>query len=171
VAPASPGVATAGGIAPHPATTGPLAALLGVWKSDSGKVYDAVANGEAVKFQLRDASQVAGQGYENGEARFALSAIPGETATFNVEDRVRPLPPERTSYDAARARPTCLVTWTEVQGKPLRAEVSGDRLTVQMVIVEAGQANFVLEGSRVVRCAGLTRATVSPTKSVLTRQR
>jgi eukaryotic-like serine/threonine-protein kinase len=149
---------------------GPLAPLLGVWKSDSGRVYDAVLVGAVVELRLRDASQLAGQGYEDGEARFVLSAIPNEAATFNVEDRVRPLPPERTSYDLSVARPTCLVTWTEVAGKPLRATLEGDRLRMNLVVFKADKPNFVLRDNRVLRCEGLPRASVSETTSVLTRQ-
>lgn len=150
--------------------TGPIAGVLGVWRSDSGRVYDAVAVGGGVELRVRDPEQLAGQGYEKGEARFVLSPIPGDLSLLAVEDRVRPLPPERTSYDEARARPTCLVTWTEVGAKPLRARLDGDRLTVEMVLLQADRSSFVVERGRVVRCQGLGRARVSEVKSVLVRQ-
>jgi serine/threonine protein kinase len=154
----------------EPAIKRPIDAVIGVWRSDSGRVYDAVPVGSSVELRVRDPSQLAGQGYEKDEARFILSAIPGDATQLAVQDRVRPLPPERTSYDEARARPTCLVTWTEVDGKPLRARLEGDKLTVEMVLLKADKSSFVLEGSRVVRCSALGRAKVSELKSVLVRQ-
>ncbi|WP_437585753.1 serine/threonine-protein kinase [Sorangium sp. So ce1000] len=155
--------------------TGPITrGLGGVWRSSSkGRVYDAVPAGDGVELRVRDPEQLAGQGYEKGEARFVLSPIPGDLSLFAVEDRVRPLPPERTSYDEARARPTCLVTRKEVGAKPLRARLDGDTLTVDVVVLEADLSNFVFERGRVVRCEGLDRArmSVSERPNVYVRQR
>ncbi|WP_437989496.1 serine/threonine-protein kinase [Sorangium sp. So ce145] len=150
--------------------TGPITRVVGAWRSDSGRVYDAVAAGGGVELRVRDPEQLARQGYEKGEARLVLSPIPGDLSLLAVEDRVRPRPPEGTSYDEARARPTCLVTLTEVGAKPLRARLDGDTLTVEMVRFKADPSSFVVERGRVVRCEGLGRARVSEVKSVLVRQ-
>lgn len=163
--------ASTGIAAPPPsASADPVSALAGVWKSDSGRVYDAVPAAGGVELRVRDPAQLEGQGYAKDEARFILSPIPGDTSLLAVEDRVRPLPPEHTTYDEAKARPTCLVTWTEVDGKPLRARLDGDKLTVEMVLLAAEKSSFVVERGRVVRCSGLGRARVSGVKSVLVRQ-
>ncbi len=165
----------AGGSAADPGSPGPaapagLAALVGTWKSNTGRVYDAAARGDGIAFQIRDASQFPGQAYKDGEARFVLSAIPMQTGTFNVEDHERPPAPERTPYDADKARPSCLVTWTEVAGKPLTARLEGDRLTVKMAQVSAKVSNFVITAGKVTRCAGLGTARIAEVESLLVRQ-
>jgi serine/threonine-protein kinase len=160
---------TGSGSAP-PSPAGPLASLQGVWRSDSGRVYDAVAAGDTLEFRIRDAEQFAGQGYAPGEARFVLLRPAGPKGPFGVEDHVRPLPPSGTSYDAARAGPSCVGTWSEVAGKPLEARIEKDRLLVRMALVEASPAMFVREGIGVVGCKDLARARTSVVESVLVRQ-
>ncbi|WP_437274838.1 serine/threonine-protein kinase [Sorangium sp. So ce375] len=150
--------------------TGPITSVLGVWQSsDKSRVYDAVAAGGGVELRVRDPEQLAGQGYEKGEARFVLSQIPGDVSLFEVEDRLRPLPPERTSYDEARARPTCLVTRKKVGTKPLRARLDGNTLKLEVVRLAADLSNFVVERGRVVRCEGLDGASMSMVTGELVR--
>lgn len=156
---------------PKPADAPPPARLAGVWKSDSGRIYDVVWTEGAFEFRIRDITQFPEQGYEVGEPRFLLRPIPDEVDVFFVEDRIRPYAPEGSSYDPARSRMSCRTVWTEIQGRPLRAELDGDRLRVRMVKLEPTPAMFEREGARVVGCKGLSDAHASEIDSTLLRQR
>lgn len=145
--------------------------LSGPWTSDSGRAYDVVFREGAYEFQIRDASQFPGQGYEAGEARFRLLPIAGEMETYLVEDRIRPFPPEKTRYDMQRARESCVEVWTEIGGRPLRAQLDGERLWVRMALVEPSASNFIRQGSIVVGCTGLREAPASEVDSFLTRKK
>ena len=168
--PPPPTIAPTGSGSEAPAPAGPLSSLQGVWRSDSGRVYDAVTAGDTLEFRIRDPEQLAGQGYARGEARFVLLRPAGPKGPFGVEDHVRPLPPSGMSYDAARAGPSCVGIWSEVAGKPLEARIEDDRLLVRMALVEAAATMFVREGIGVVGCKDLARARVSVVESVLVRQ-
>ncbi|HZF55287.1 MAG TPA: serine/threonine-protein kinase [Polyangiaceae bacterium] len=151
----------------RPATSGPD--LSGAWTSDSGRAYDVVFHAGAYEFRIRDAAQFPEQGYEAGEARFRLRPIAGEMETYLVEDRIRPFPPEGSRYDASKARESCVEVWTEIGGRPLRAQLDGARLWVRMARVEPAASNFSRQGSLVVGCAGLREARASEVDSFLTR--
>jgi eukaryotic-like serine/threonine-protein kinase len=163
-----PPVVTDGGAAqPLPAE---LAALAGTWKSDGGLQYDADVSGDAIRFRIHDATTVAALGYEDGDVQFLLRAHPGSTATFRVEARMRPQPPAGASFDRTHAHKSCTGTWSEADGEPLRAEIEGDRLQVELVKVEAPASAFVREGgSRIKECTGLAQAPVVPTELWLSR--
>ncbi len=161
--------AHASGQATSPAHDGPLKILIGAWKSDTNRIYDAVMSGDIVEFRIRDARQFPGNGYVNGEARFSLGIIPGETATFAVEDKIRPNPPVGIPYDLSRARPTCQEVWSTANGRPLRAEFDGTRLTVDMAKVEPSPKMFEIVDGKVVGCLGLREARASKIESTYTR--
>jgi serine/threonine-protein kinase len=144
--------------------------LSGEWKSDSGRVYDVAWSNGAYEFRIRDAGQFPSQGYEIGEARFLLRPILEETDTFLVEDRIRPFPPEGTRYDPAKSRDSCVEVWTDVGGRPLRAQIDGDRLWVRMALLEPEASMFQREGSLVIGCKGLKSARASEVDSFLTRK-
>jgi serine/threonine-protein kinase len=143
----------------------PLAPLVGLWVGN-GRELDAVLSGDELEFRVRDPAQFAAQGYEKGEARFALRAIPGEASVFAVEDRIRPVPPGK-GYDLARARGTCLEVWTEADKQPLRATFDGARLTVEFAKIEPTEDNFTLDKGKVTSCIGLRKLPASKVVSTL----
>ena len=155
--------------APAPAgkTKNPLEAMQGAWKSSSGREYDAVLVGDILEMRIRDVKPFAVQGYEKNEARFLLRAMPGKTDTFSVEDRLRPNPPAGNEYDPARARLTCLVPFTEINGKPLEARLENGQLRVSMVVIKPDMSHYTLDGKYVTGCRNLLTAEVSPIESVL----
>jgi hypothetical protein len=143
--------------------------LTGSWTSDSGRAYDVTFRDGAFEFRIRDVAQFPEQGYEAGEARFRLRPITGEMETYLVEDRIRPFPPDGTRYDTQKARESCVEVWTEIGGRPLRAQLDGQRLWVRMARLEPAASNFNRQGSLVVGCAGLREARASEVDSFLTR--
>lgn len=147
----------------------PLAVLAGAWKSDSGRQYDAVLSGNVLEFRIRDSKEFGAQNYVDGESRFSLTALPGETRTFAVEDKIRPAPPSGLAYEPV-SRPTCQEVWSSIDGKPLRAQFDGTRLTVDMAKIVPSNKMFEVDGSKVVGCKGLKGASVSKIESTYTRQ-
>ena len=139
-------------------------ALAGAWESISTKrVYDAVVTDRGVELRVRDASRFASQGYEAGEARFTL--VPRAGGEFDVLDHLRPEAPGQAAYGAA-GKAACLRTFTEAQGKPLRARIEGDKLTVQVALLRYEPRT---QGGEVVSCPGLDRATATLGTSALRR--
>ncbi len=157
--------------APAPASPAkaknPLDALQGPWKSSSGREYEAVLVGDILEMRIREEKPFVIQGYEKNEARFLLRVMPGKTDTFLVEDRLRPNAPAGTEYDVARARLTCLVPFTEINGKPLEARLENDKLHVSMVVIKPDKSHYTLDGKYVTGCRNLLTAEVSPIESVL----
>ena len=154
---------------PAPALPEALAALRGPWKSESGRIYDATPNGDALEFQIRAVGALAERGYLDREPRFTLRAIPGETAAFHVEDSIRPIPPRGMSYDAERARASCVQSWSAIGSKPLTAQMKAEKLVVQMATVEVPTSLFLREGGRVVGCSALGGSKASGVESTLTK--
>jgi serine/threonine-protein kinase len=146
-----------------------LEALQGAWKSSSGREYDAVVVGDVLEMRIHDEKPFLIQGYERNEARFVLRAAPGKTDTFLVEDRLRPNAPAGKEYDPARARLTCLVPFTEIDGKPLEARLENGKLHVSMVVIKPETSHYTFDGKYVTGCRNLLTAGVSPIESVLGR--
>jgi serine/threonine-protein kinase len=165
----APKRALAKGEAPQPPRESLLGTLTGAWENDSGRLYDAVLQGEVLEMRIRDAKPLAAQGYVDGEPRFYLRALPGKRNGFSVEDRLRPLPPAGTTLDPERARATCLVPYSSVGGKPLEARMEGGFLRVQMVQIEPDVTMFDQQGKRVVGCKNLAAARTSPIENTFTR--
>jgi len=153
---------------PPPAPANPLQALTGPWIGN-GRDLEAVLSGDELEFRVTDPAQFEAQGYEKGEARFALRQIPGEARVFAVEDRVRPVPPGK-GYDLAKARGTCLEIWTEANKQPLRATFDGTRLTVEFAKIEPTDANFTVSKGKVTSCIGLRKLKASKVVSSLERR-
>jgi len=151
----------------EPTAKSPLAALVGPWKSDSGREYDAVIVGEKLEMRIRDAKPFATQGYEAGEARFVLSVLPGQMEVFGVEDRLRPNPPAGYEYDTTAARLTCLFPYSELKGHALEAKLEAGKLRVNMAFMKATHENFTMLGKRVTGCKNLATAAVEPIDSLL----
>jgi serine/threonine protein kinase len=148
-----------------------LAKLAGGWRSENGLDVDAVVSGDRLELRIVDPAQAAPQDYIAGEARFVLSPIPNETATFAVEDKVRPKPPALSKFDSQKARTTCQENYTEASGRPLRATFDGTRLTVELAKIEPTQANFTRGPDKdIVGCVGLRKLTATIVKSTLTRR-
>jgi serine/threonine-protein kinase len=152
------------------AVRSPLAQLVGAWKSDSLRDYEAVLLDDVVEFRIVHASQLPGQGYVDGEARFALRAIPGDERSFAVDDRIRPVPPKGYEYDQTRSRATCQAAWSAVDGRPLRARFDGKTLGVELVKIETDLSRFVVEaGNKISGCQRLREAPAEKISSMLTR--
>jgi serine/threonine-protein kinase len=156
-----------------------LAALAGMWTSDTGRVYDAVIAEGELQFRVRDPEQHQGQGYLAGDVRFALSTSVGgaHDNVFAVRDVLRPFPPDGTAYEtglssiwgASQARATCVGTWTAVEGRPLTASLDRTRLVVELVRVFPTRGMFDLVGTTVLECRSLMTAPVTRMRSVLLR--
>lgn len=146
----------------------PLEALTGPWVGN-GKELDAVLVGSVLEFRVRVPAQFEPQNYEAGEARFELAAEPAlGPYVFAVEDRIRPFPPEGTTYDP-RSRNTCQEAWSSVNSEPLRARFDGKRLSVDFAKIEPTNVNFIIEGKRIVSCLGLAELKASHVVNTLTR--
>ncbi|MFO0614017.1 MAG: protein kinase [Polyangiaceae bacterium] len=132
-----------------------LDALVGSWKSENGRVFDASRVGKRVEFRIHDAKQFLPADWRDGETRFTLTPIEGEPGTFAVEDKIRPDPPQGSTYDSEKSRNSCQQVWTEVGKKPLRATFDGTRIATDYALIEPTLANFVQEGKKVVSCSNL----------------
>lgn len=144
--------------------------LVGRWKAESGREMEAVLVGDQIEFRVIDATQLAPQDYVAGEARFVITRIAGSPATFAVEDRIRPRPPEGATFDP-KSRTSCLVVWTDVDDRPLRAvfDEAQDRLTVDFANIAPKASNFDTRGDVVLECKSLRNVAASRTQSVFTR--
>jgi len=174
----TPSKSTATSEGPHPETNKPAApapaknsleALVGPWKSSTGREYNAVLVNNSLEMQIVDVKPFAIQGYEKGEARFILRQAPGKTDRFLVEDRLRPNALAGKEYDIARSRLTCLVPFTDINGKPLEARLESGNLYVSMVVILPEEANYTVDGKFVTGCKNLLTSKVSPIESVLSR--
>jgi hypothetical protein len=154
--------------APSPS---PLAALVGNWRSASGRDFAAaLGNDDTIEFRIREASQHAHQGYEDGDVRFKLSAIPGSKNEFAVEDRLRPTPPPGLEYEPTSSRESCTGVWTAVKGKKLLAQLdTSGVLTVDFVQVRTSADRFKTSGKRVTGCVNLASVPAEPIESKLSR--
>ncbi|WP_437281381.1 serine/threonine-protein kinase [Sorangium sp. So ce375] len=146
----------------------PLAGLTGLWVGN-GRELEAVLAGESLEFRVRRPEQFAPQDYAEGEARFSLREIAGETGVFAVEDRLRFIAPESRKFDPARSRGTCQDVRSAVEGRPLRATYDGARLSVEFAKIEPSASNFVVERGKVVSCVGLSALPATRVVSTLSR--
>jgi eukaryotic-like serine/threonine-protein kinase len=156
-------------VATTPKSKSALEPLQGAWKSSTGREYNAVLVGDVLEMRIQDVKPFAAQGYEQNEARLLLRVAPGKTDTFLVEDRLRPNAPTGSEYDPARARLTCLVPFSEIDGKPLEARLDNGQLRISMVLIKPDTSHYTFEGKQVTGCRNLMTAGVSPLESVLSR--
>ncbi|WP_437579776.1 protein kinase domain-containing protein [Sorangium sp. So ce887] len=163
---ASSAAAEASAEQPQPS---PFAGLTGLWVGN-GRELEAVLAGEALEFRVRRPEQFTPQDYAEGEARFSLREIPGESGVFAVEDRLRFIAPESRQFDPARSRGTCQDVRSDVEGRPLRASFDGTRLSVEFAKIEPTTSNFVIERGRVVSCVGLSALPATRVVSTLSRR-
>ncbi len=148
----------------------PVDSLVGEWKSETARQFDAVRVGGSVEFRVHDAKQFAPADYHDGEARFILTPIEGQDGAFAVEDKIRPNPPDGTTFDSERSRNSCQEVWTEVQGRPLRATFDGTRLSIDFAKIAPRPDNFDQAEKAVVACKGLRNVPASRITSVLQKQ-
>ncbi|MBI4703622.1 MAG: hypothetical protein HY744_21130 [Deltaproteobacteria bacterium] len=125
--------------------------------------------GAELEFQVIDPAEFAPYDYRAGEARFVLSALPGDE--LGVEDRLRPQPPAEHPRIDPKARSTCLAVFTEAGGKPLRARLSGERLSVDFAKIDPDARNFTVSEGRVTSCRGLERLPAARVVSMFQRTR
>jgi serine/threonine-protein kinase len=156
-----------------PKSTSSLAALAGPWRSTSNRDYLAVAtSSDTVEFRIQKASQHPRQGYDDGDVRFELKAIPGDDEEFAVEDHIRPTPAPGFDYDPRASRDSCVGTWTDVKGRKLVGKVdSKGTLVVDLVQIRTGLDKFKVEGRRITACKDLATAPAELIESRLSRVR
>ena len=152
-----------------PSKPDPLDAIAGTWKSETGHAFHAVRVGDAVEFRIVDAKAFAPSDYRDEEARFVLTVVPNQDGAYNVEDRIRPLPPNGATFDSTKSRGTCQEVWTDVQGKPLRASFDGQRISVEYAKIAPKNDNFTVVDKKVVACAGLRAVPASRGSMSFTR--
>lgn len=150
-------------------TKNALEALVGPWKSSTGREYNAVLVNQTIEMRIVDVKPFLIQGYEKDEPRFVLRAVPGKTDGFLVEDRLRPNALTNHEYDVAKAKLTCLVPFTEINGKPLEARLDNGNLHVNMVVILPEENNYTVEGKVITGCKNLLTSKVSPIESILSR--
>ena len=153
---------------PVPPPRTPLEELSGSWIGN-GRELEAIYLGGALEFRIKRAVQFKPQDYQDGEARFVLRSVPGQSAVFTVEDHIRPLPPQGKLF-APASRGTCQEVWTDAAGKPLRATYDGKQLSVEFAKIEPTAANFVSKKAQVVSCIGLRKLGTAKVVSSLTRE-
>ncbi len=136
----------------------PLEQLAGAWVINGKDLEAVLTPGEMLEFRVKTPAQFAPQDYEAGEARFVLRAT-AEANVYNVEDRLRPFPPQGMSFSPA-SRNSCQEAWTSVEGAPLKARFDGKRLTIDLAKIEPKtEANFTVEGGKTVTgCRALKEA-------------
>ncbi|MBK8257785.1 MAG: protein kinase [Polyangiaceae bacterium] len=160
--------------APPPPTASapahPFDRVVGTWVGGGNRELEAIRVGDVVEFRVKNATQFAPADYEVGDARFVLRTLPEKDVEFAVEDRLRPDPPLAYPYDRGRARSTCQDVRTEVGGTALRATLDGTRLSVELIKIEPGAKNFLLEGKKTVSCLGLSKLKASKIVSILTKK-
>jgi hypothetical protein len=141
---------------------------VGRWTTDSGRRLEAVRVADFVEFRIVDAREFAPADYRDGEARFVLSH--GDDG-YLVEDKIRPEPPIDHGFDSDRSRTTCQEVWTAVKGRPLRALLDGDRLSVDFAKIAPSMQNFRVDEQRplVLGCVELRKVPASLGRTVLQR--
>ncbi|MBI4952826.1 MAG: protein kinase [Myxococcales bacterium] len=152
----------------------PLEALVGIWRDEgSGRVLEGFVRsaGDAVELRVTDASQFREEDYQANEVRFVLKPAPDGPTVFYVEDRRRPRPPNKMSYDSSSARATCLAIYADARGAPFVAHLDGDRLELQVAKIAPGPANFQVVGTEVIGCKDLERLDVVAAPATLVRGR
>ncbi len=139
--------------------------LLGKWKSDSGRVLEAVEVAIGVEFRVAELKGFEDQGYALGERRFTLVPAAGG---FRVQDHVRPLSPAGMTFDPS-AKSACLLQVTEIDGAALTAALEGDVLAVSLTDMTPLKSTFEVAGNRVTSCNGLDKLKLGTVKSKLKR--
>ncbi|MCL2824165.1 MAG: serine/threonine protein kinase [Polyangiaceae bacterium] len=149
----------------------PLVGLVGVWKSDSGRMYDAVMRGDVLEFQIKDVSgAMRNDGYENGDVRFDLQYMANEVpSVITVRDIVRLSPPDGSSYNRETSRGSCQTIRRDVNGQRLLARVSDREISVDVAKIAPEARMFVKNGRTVVRCQNLDSAKATKILSKLIR--
>jgi serine/threonine protein kinase len=157
---------------PAPASAAPqrpaIEALAGAWVINGKDLEAVLTPGEVLEFRVKVEAQFAPQDYDAGEARFVLRATT-EPNVYNVEDRLRPFPPQGMSF-APSSRNSCQEAWTSVAGEPLKARFDGKRLTVDLAKIEPKtEQNFSVEGKTVTGCRGLRETAAGRVVNIATR--
>lgn len=151
--------------APPPAP--PPSPLLGEWMGSGGQTLKAIEIADVIEFDVARPGPWAAQGYVEGEMRFRLRGLDEEDGAYSVEEKVRPTTVNGVKF-ALESIESCHVIRTEVDGAPLRARLTGDRLVIESVRSTVPRGAFRWRGSTIVACA-MDRATESKVEIVLTR--
>lgn len=150
------------------APTSRLDALVGRWKSESGRIYQAVHFADTLEFRIVDPAQFEGQDYQINESRFSLSES-ADSAWFAVEDKIRPRGPSNTTFDPS-SRGTCQAVWKSIQGEALKAYFNEGRLRVEMVNITPELKHFEQRSGKVIGCKDISSAKAVKIETTLTRE-
>lgn len=152
---------------PAPAPQNPL---LGRWKGDTGRLYEAVERQDkSVELRIANVEGFEQTGYRLHDVRFVLkpSAQPG---VYAVIDRV--LPQLNGLTYAASAYDTCFATFTDAGGAPLTAKLNADVLELRLArLAILTTRNAEQSGTQVLRCKDLSSLPREATMGTLSRVR
>ncbi|MBX3230667.1 MAG: hypothetical protein KIT84_00505 [Labilithrix sp.] len=151
---------------PPPAPPSPL---LGEWAGSSGQTLKAIEIADAIEFDIAQPGSWVAQGYVEGEMRFRLRSLDEEDGAYRVEEKVRPTAIKGVKF-APESAESCHVIRTEVDGAPLRARLSADRLVIESVRSAVPRGGFRWKGAAIIGCS-MDKATESKGEIVLNRTR
>ncbi|KYF57783.1 hypothetical protein BE04_39490 [Sorangium cellulosum] len=158
--------ATSAPIATTSATMPSIAPLLGRWRAEDGNVLEAIAQaGAGVRFLV--VSTGPSSWYKPGDVAFTTTSS-NDGNNLQVEVLVKPALPAGVRLDSA-AQARCIELWSDLQGKPLRAALDGDRLTVEGIKLDVPVTGLDLHGGRVVGCKKFDPARAAKIALTLTR--
>lgn len=149
-----------------PVAVSPVENLRGRWRTTTGDEIEAVVAGPRARFTpvLVDArSPFAGVG-----AGFTVSPSTEGPTVFDVEAVVVPALPAGVKLDAA-ATERCREVWHDLRGKPLKATLEGNTLTVDVVKIDVNATGLDIQGAKVVGCKKLDPARASKVQLSLNR--
>lgn len=150
------------------ATTSPMAALAGRWRSTAGDELDASVVGANARFAPVLVDSKSPWSAWGPGALFTLSASADGPTSFDVEAAVVPsLPPGFKADPPAIER--CRELWHDLRGKPLRATLERNTLTVDIVKLDIAPGGLDVQGGKVVGCKKLDPSRAVKTQVTLTR--
>ncbi|HQP39514.1 MAG TPA: hypothetical protein PLI95_30230, partial [Polyangiaceae bacterium] len=145
----------------------PPSPLAGRWSSQSGLTLDATVRADGqVALRIVEPGKLTSAGYRTGDVYATLK--PSAGGGYAVEYKFRPTPPAGLSYDKAAAD-TCQEVVSDVRGKPLTANLDGDKLTVQLARIDVAPTSFKLQGLKILECKQLTKTNAAVIELVLDR--
>lgn len=145
-----------------------LAALQGKWLSDNTRVYDAVLVGDTLEFRIHSVLDSKRDGYQSGEMHFRLRRTDMTDTVFAVEQKARPILPSSLKY-SKESQDSCQELMANLDGQTLKAQLVGDRLSVDMVKLPAAPEILDAKRGQVLSCKNLQQAKISKIQIALNR--
>lgn len=145
--------------------------LLGRWRGDTGRLYEAFEREDkSVELRIANVEGFEATGYRLNDVRFVLKPS-AQPDTFALTDHLLPQVDDGFTY-APSAYATCLVAFTEVDGAPLTAKLTGDSLELRLATIPAlTSSDYVWVNKQVTGCTSLSKIKPGTTKGKLSRVR